>query len=261
MTPRKILWLSDIHVAAAGKTIHGRDPLAFLRRALDHALRHHADADLMVISGDLVDERTEDEYRRVRDALSGLPVPVAMTIGNHDGRSAFRAVFPDAFRDGNGFVQGRTDVGPDWRCLLLDTNADASSVGALDRDRLAWLRGELEALDGRRCLIFMHHPPILLGLPGFDAIGLPAEDRAAFAGVIAAHRDRIGFVGFGHTHMTPCGAVAGVPAIGIGSTLYRVRPDFTAAGFPEDPGAPGVHGVVLLGDDGPAVHLVRVPEV
>ncbi len=256
MNAHKILWLSDVHVTAEGKTIHGRDPATYLRRALDHGLGRHPDAELWVISGDLVNERRIEEYQRVRETLSDLSIPLALTLGNHDDRAIFHRVFPEGFRDANGFVQGRVDVGSAWRCLLLDTNVDGAPGGAFCARRLGWLRAELAALDGRRGLIFMHHPPIRLGLPGFDAIGLAPEDRAAFADCVADFRDRIGFVGFGHTHMTPQGTVAGVAAVGMGSALYRVHPDFSEVAFFDDPDAPGVYGLVLLNGDGAVVHTV-----
>src|ERR1700744_493925 len=51
--------------------------------------------DLVLLSGDLVDEGTEAEYGMVRVALSATRQPVFAIPGNHDDREAFRSCFAD----------------------------------------------------------------------------------------------------------------------------------------------------------------------
>ncbi|MEL6211502.1 MAG: metallophosphoesterase, partial [Pseudomonadota bacterium] len=58
----KILHLTDIHLTTPGESISGCDPNANFEAALAHALSLHADAALMVITGDLSDWGEQADY-------------------------------------------------------------------------------------------------------------------------------------------------------------------------------------------------------
>ncbi|MCW6510011.1 metallophosphoesterase [Hyphomicrobiales bacterium BP6-180914] len=47
--------------------------------------------DIVILSGDVVDEGTADEYSEARAILAELTPPLAVIPGNHDDREAFRA--------------------------------------------------------------------------------------------------------------------------------------------------------------------------
>jgi len=49
-----------------------------------------------LLLGDLTHHGPPVEYARFKAAIRNLPVPVHMTLGNHDGREAFRGAFPNA---------------------------------------------------------------------------------------------------------------------------------------------------------------------
>ena len=61
--------------------------------------------DLVLATGDLTEAGTPASYRDLRGILDALPMPVHFAMGNHDDRANFRAVFPQAKFDNNGFVQ------------------------------------------------------------------------------------------------------------------------------------------------------------
>ena len=49
----RIIWMSDLHFAEDG-AVMGHDPVTRVSRAVDHVVDHYADADCVVLSGDLV---------------------------------------------------------------------------------------------------------------------------------------------------------------------------------------------------------------
>lgn len=254
---RKILWLTDIHMTDPGRLVRGRDPAGQLAAAIDHAMRHHTDIDACIVTGDLTDNAKESEYARVRAALDRLAVPVAVTLGNHDGRSGFWRVFPASpGAAAPGCAHGILDVGRAWRILLVDSMGDRLESGGLGAHRLAWLDARLAEAASRKVLLFMHHPPLALGLPPFDNSSLSEDDRAAFARCLGRHRDRVRLVGFGHCHMAITGTLNGIPAVGMGSVLYQALPNFADATFRDDPVRPGVYGVILLTETDAIVHMV-----
>lgn len=237
----KLLLFSDLHLRA-DRRMKGRDPVESFRAALAHALAHHGNADLAVLLGDLVDSGSAEEYRLLADSLRGFALPWQALIGNHDDRAAFRAAFGGGASDP---VQAVRDV-DGYRLVFLDSHVPGRSGGSLSDGRLDWLAATLAAAD-RPCLVFLHHPPVPVGLPAFDAIGL--KDPAAFATVIRTHREKVRQIIFGHCHMPITALVAGVPAVGIGSTAYKALPILNEARFADAPGLPPVYAVVL-GDVG-----------
>jgi 3',5'-cyclic-AMP phosphodiesterase len=251
-TLMKLILFSDAHITA-GRTIGGRQPAEWLRRAIAHAAEHHADAVACIILGDLVDSGDRAEYLALRDELGALPFACRLMLGNHDDRAAFLETFAAAETDGNGFVQSTFDLGG-MRCILLDTLSVGESAGSLDGRRLEWLAARL-AEDDRPSLIFLHHPPIGTGLSNFDRIGL--RERAALRAVIAEHRHHVAGLFFGHCHMAIAGTVAGVPAFGVRSLVCQSLPNFGDDRFLNAPGLPPSYTVVLAGEEGLIVHAVE----
>jgi len=171
----KIIVFTDLHILPEGGRIIGLDPSERLLCGIEHAIRHHPDADRIVCTGDLTHRGDTESYHRLRDLVSRFAVPVTLLIGNHDCRETFIESFPEAALDPNGFVQSAVDAG-DWRLVFLDTlNAPPYEFpetysGFLCEERLAWLDAELSAAAGRPVLLFLHHPPHDIGFPGMDAI-------------------------------------------------------------------------------------------
>ena len=87
-----IVQLSDFHVGATG----GSDPVADARDAVRAVLELRPRPTAVLVSGDLADHGSPDEYLTVRDLLDALPLPVHVLPGNHDAREALRAAFPVA---------------------------------------------------------------------------------------------------------------------------------------------------------------------
>ena len=61
----KIIWMSDLHFAADG-LVAGVDPRARVRAAVDHINTHYRDAEICVISGDMVNRGTVKDYTALR---------------------------------------------------------------------------------------------------------------------------------------------------------------------------------------------------
>ena len=108
----KLIVMTDPHLVPASGQIIGLDPAARLSQGLLHAAERHADADRLIIMGDLTNTGDATSYEALREALSKMPWPVTLMMGNHDHRPTFRKVFPDHPTDPTGFVT-RTCPNPD----------------------------------------------------------------------------------------------------------------------------------------------------
>ena len=249
----KILVMTDLHLTLEGETIIGLDPGARLAQGLAHAVRVHPDADRLILMGDLTHHGRGAEYARLKSLLTALPWPVTLMIGNHDNRAAFRAAFPDAATDENGFVQSVTDAG-DVRLVCLDTHEIRPSVqhaGRLCPQRMDWLTRTLAA-DTRPCLVFLHHPPFATGFTGMDGIGLlnAAELRAT----LAAHAN-VAHVFAGHIHRTITASVDGLPVTVFKSPCHQMPMLLGAPGFGHSVAEPGAYGIILTVGADVVVHF------
>jgi Icc protein len=219
----RILQLSDPHLMAdpAG-CCRGRPALPLLRHALASGLAQAAaagtPADLLLITGDLCQDESWGGYVRLRELLDTLPLPVALLAGNHDHPQMLRAV-----------LGRRAVVAPallpfgDWSLLLLDSHLPGAVGGRLGVAQLAWLEQRLAEAQGP-VGVALHHPPLPIGDPEMDAIGL--EDGEALLAVLRRAPAARGLV-FGHVHQHWQGALPGrpdFPLLGCPSTLASFGP-------------------------------------
>jgi 3',5'-cyclic AMP phosphodiesterase CpdA len=205
------------------------------------AIRRRPDA--VLVSGDIADHATDQEYEQVRELLAPLEAPVYVLPGNHDDRRALHRHFGVPGADGSS-VRYSVDLGP-LRLLVLDTTLPGEAAGALEGDQLDWLDAELAAAPEQLTLIAMHHPPLLIGVPAWDEIGLAAADRRALGAVIERHR-QVRRIACGHFHSTITGELAGRGVLVVPSTYVQTRLDFDVRELELTSELPGfaVHAVV-----------------
>lgn len=215
----KVLWLSDFHFTARG-LVQNHNPRERLARAIGFINAHHRDAACCVISGDLVDHGTADDYAALSDALSELSVPVHPMVGNHDNRALVRKHFALPGDAMDGFLQYAVETEA-ARLLCLDTLNPGSADGAFCAARFAWLSDQLDRFEDRPTLLFMHHPPCPLGLPMQDQDRL--HDAGPFLDLISC-RNTVRYLCIGHVHRPISGSVRGVPFSTMRSVLYQAPP-------------------------------------
>ena len=218
----KIIWLSDLHFVAQGH-VQGHDPRVRLARAIGHVNTHHRDAAACVISGDLVDRGTPGDYAALHEQLTALKVPYLPMVGNHDDRALVRQVF-DVPRGVEGFIQYVVPT-DDALLVCLDTHTPGADHGSFCADRLDWLTDQLAEAD-KPALIFMHHPPMALGLPMQDTDRL--RDSAALLDLLQSHSRKVLQLCIGHVHRPITGTLRGLSYATMRSVLYQAPPPVPA---------------------------------
>jgi len=173
----RIAQITDSHVVTGRLWRERIDTVATFERALA-ALPGWA-PDLVIHTGDLVDEGGPQDYAFAARRLDALGLPLRVLPGNHDRRELMRAAFPDhGWADGEflNWVAERDGL----RLIGLDSVAPGQTGGRVCRARLDWLD---DALGPGPSILFMHHPPCKMGLPFMDGFGF--EGGEALAEVIA----------------------------------------------------------------------------
>lgn len=87
--------ITDLHIKAGGKLSYRMvDTAGALRRCIASLLAAPQQPDAVVITGDLVDFGTEEEYRFLHAHPATPPMPVRLLPGNHDHRASLRRGLP-----------------------------------------------------------------------------------------------------------------------------------------------------------------------
>ena len=249
----KIVWLTDLHLVEQGAAFPaGVDPLARARACLADVNARHADADLLVITGDLIQLRNPGAYDILRDLLADIPFPIRLLVGNHDDRNALLASFP-TIATCDGFVQSVEMLGG-YRIIYLDTLASGGQhYGELCERRLAWLETALST-ERAPTLVFMHHPPFDVGIPALDALKLIDRDRR-LASLFGQHDVRQ--IMCGHLHRSVSGNWLGLPVTIMKSPHVSFALDTRAPSLTRANDTPG-YGIILINSDSVIVHTQDV---
>jgi 3',5'-cyclic-AMP phosphodiesterase len=212
MPPKPVLiaQISDLHIKPPGSLAYGRvDTAVALERCVAVLNEFSPKPDFVVISGDLADTPTVEEYDYLKRLLAPLKLPFAAIPGNHDSRDMMRAAFPlAAYASPSGPLDQRLEIGG-LDLLLLDSSVHGKPYGELDAPTLQWLDATLASSPDRPALLFLHHPPFTTGIGHMDRQNL--RNAGELAAVVRRH-PRVQLIAAGHVHRATMTMFAGVPA-------------------------------------------------
>jgi 3',5'-cyclic AMP phosphodiesterase CpdA len=207
--PLRIAQISDLHIKPPGSLAYGRvDTAKALERCVTALNEFNPAPDFVVISGDLADTPSAEEYQYLKRLLAPLTLPFAGIPGNHDSRELMRNAFsfvPYAFKSGP--LNQKIEVGG-LDLLLLDSSVPGKPHGELEEPTLHWLDGTLASAPDRPALLFLHHPPFQTGIWHMDRQNL--LNASELAPIVQRH-PRVQLIGTGHVHRATLTVFAGVP--------------------------------------------------
>ncbi|WP_246694351.1 hypothetical protein [Mesorhizobium sp. M2E.F.Ca.ET.209.01.1.1] len=119
--------------------------------------------------------------------------------------------------------------------------AEGRVTGELCDDRLGWLDARLGEAEGKAAYIFLHHPPVELGLTILDPLGLEQPQR--LIDVLSRHGN-VRYIFFGHVHRDIAGTVAGIPFSVQRGLHARFMLDLAGEEVIEQ--APPVYSIILI---------------
>ncbi len=223
-----IAQITDLHIQPEGEKAYGIvDTNQFLAAAIAQLNRLNPQPDLIIATGDLVDEGSLAEYQALRSLLAPLQAPLYLAMGNHDHRQNFRQVFaPLAYVPATGPIQYVIEGYP-VRLIVLDTLVEGASHGEIDRPRLRWLATQLDQAPEQPTVIFMHHPPFLMGIPGMDRSKCRGSEALA---TLISRYPAVQRVACGHVHRPIQVGWAGTIGSVAPSVAHQVALQLTTTG-------------------------------
>lgn len=169
----RIIQITDTHlIADKQRLLQGIDTDHSLRTVLDHAVQHVAPIDYILVTGDVAHHAERDAYRRFGSYLEKTSAVIECLPGNHDSSDIMRAsLAPYGIGCTRIFDEQR------WRIVMLDSIVSGEHRGELSKHELARLDKALMKSPEGHALICLHHPPVPVGNPSMDEMGLSnAED-------------------------------------------------------------------------------------
>lgn len=215
-----IAQISDVHVRPAGQLYKGLvDSNQMFSEAIAHLEAFDRRPDLILLTGDLVDEGHPDEYAQIVELLRPLTIPLLIVPGNHDHRDELRKAFPGhRYMPTAGPLHYCIDYYP-VRIVALDSCLPGEHHGRIDRQGLDWLAATLAADPHKPTLVLLHHPPFVSGIPYMD--DYRCFDEEPLAGIISSFTN-IEAVLCGHVHRPMFRRWAGTVVAACPSTTTQI---------------------------------------
>lgn len=207
----KIIQISDPHIVPDGQLAYGRvdtaSPLAVCVETINQILPEIGPVDMAIVTGDLTDFGTAEEYRRFRDIMEPLEIPYRAIPGNHDNVDAMRLGFADqGWMPDIGPINWMADF-PDLALIGLDTNVSSAAHGHLTDATLVYLQDSLAALRTKPVIVAIHHPPVLTGIEKMDIQNL--RDSQKLKDILSAYEGELRLI-CGHVHRNIVASFGGV---------------------------------------------------
>lgn len=188
----RILQISDLHLFV-NKDIKffGINPYDTLHSVLElvRAEISNNKTDLLVVTGDLSQDYSEESYDLLREMCKDIKAPVGSIPGNHD-------VFNVFMKKAIG-ANERYFVFKNWQILLLDTHFEGHISGFLSDEELSFLEDKLKSNPEKQTLIFLHHHVLPIESAWLNKIRL--KNHQDFLSVIDKYKN-VKVVVCGHIH-------------------------------------------------------------
>ena len=236
-----VLHLTDPHLFAdRSGELRGTATHASLRSVLDHYLEGDWQADIALVTGDLIHDDSAEAYDQFAGLLGSLGLPVYCLPGNHDIRGLMRSKlgkprfhYCEAFEADN------------WLVVSLDSCVSGQAGGHVAAAELDRMDREIGAASAANVMVCLHHPPVLMDSRWLDSVGL--DNREELLQRVAAS-GKVRLVVFGHVHQPYDAEHDGVRIIGTPSTCRQFKQHSTL--FAVDDNPPAYRRIRLLDDGG-----------
>jgi len=235
-----ILQLTDTHLYAGSeselchvKTRHS------LQAVLQHVRHNIPKIDIVLVTGDLVHDESNDGYKALKHLMLSMDKPIHYIPGNHDDPEAMSQVLENY--DGSGFQAIEYE---NWSVVLLDSSLRGCVDGEIAQDCLDRFVTFLEEHPDSLVLVALHHHVLDIHSPWLDALNL--RNGKEFMGILERY-SQVKVVINGHIHQELDETRNTVRYLGTPSTCFQFAPRQEKAAIDDKP--PG-YRYLALGDDG-----------
>lgn len=202
-----IAQLTDTHIRPEGRLAYRMvDTAKHLQATVRHLCALPVPIDAVLLTGDLVDFGTVEEYERLLDLIGDIRLPIYPIPGNHDEAGALRRAFSSRIElPSNDDLSYVVELDP-LRLIMVDSTIPGRPHGQMTPERLRWIDAALAAAPDRPALVALHHPPFITGIRHMDVQN--CHNAAGLAEVLHRHPQVVAVVA-GHVHRSVFTTLAG----------------------------------------------------
>ncbi len=249
--PLRVVQISDSHLFAdKSGCLLGMNTEESFQAVMSLAEKEQQDVALVLATGDISQDASEQAYRRFYERVQTLGAPVYSLPGNHDVLAAMSNVVPKKQMLSPTYV----DIGG-WRIILLDSALPGQVPGELSAEQLAYLDSTLQNSSDKHVMVSFHHHPVKLNSQWLDGVALKNPDP--FWQIISAYKVVKTLV-WGHVHQAYDQEHQGVRCFALPSTCVQFKPNSTE--FAVDDAQPGYRWFDLYADGGIDSGVSRVQD-
>lgn len=226
----KILQITDPHIFKSGDgCLLGLNTRDSLNAVLDDIREKHLDSDLILATGDISQDHSEESYIYFAEKVDQLGIPVVWVPGNHDSPK-----FMTTALCGENLISNKQVVIGNWHLILLDSSMENAVHGKLGEQQLDFLDRALSSGHEPNAMPILHHHPVDIGCDWLAPIGL--HDGQALLSMLYRFPSVKALL-WGHIHQDYDAVMNGIRMMATPSTSVQFKPkssDFAAG--EESPG-------------------------
>ena len=216
MSTLRVTQITDIHLMAkANARLHGVDTAVSLQKVLDAIGELSPQPEIIIATGDLAEDGSVATYRRLRDLLASIKIPLYVLAGNHDGISEMQ----DTLVGETIKIVDMVRVS-EWIFLFVDTQVPGESYGYISPDEMSRFKANLELAGDAPVVVALHHTP----MPVCQQANCQLQNVADFNQLVEGF-PCVKAVIAGHTHIEAEQLIAGHIQYTTPSTFAQVAHD------------------------------------
>lgn len=161
--PTRLIQLTDSHLLSHPDALfRGVNPQQNLRLVVAEVIRKHGLSDVLLATGDLAQDSSEQAYAAFLKLTQGVANDSIWVPGNHD-EAAHMQGWPATLN------RSWLDV-PGWRLVFLDSTVPGQNYGELNALQWQYFESALATVGARQVLVVMHHHLVPCGSAWMDRL-------------------------------------------------------------------------------------------
>lgn len=246
-----LVQITDPHLHATNEgTLLGMNTESSLRLVVERVLSEVSDIDLVIATGDIAQDSSEQAYRNFLSIISPIKAPMRWIPGNHDSRENMASAGKGLDHSEAVFALG------DWVVVMLDSIVPGRVYGQLEADQLEILQNALTDNADKHVLVAFHHHPVAMQSRWIDKIGVRNQDDLH---KLLAKHNNVRAVVCGHVHQASDQVQDDIRYISTPSTCVQFKPKSTDFGI--DAQGPGYRTLTLNPDGSIDTEVSRIEGV